>query len=371
MSAATPTPRPPAWRPGDERPDIASMIRVDQAGEYGATRIYCGQLAVLGARHARRRLDRAACRRRRRGTSRHFDEMMVERGIRPTLLQPFWPVAGHALGAATALIEPGRRDGLHRRGRDRDRPPLFRAARGARRRRARPRRDHRRASRPRSSSIATPRSRPAPRRRSAIRLLSRPSARAAVPPSHFRRGSEPMKPSCSPPLAAATRVCRRRRRRPTAPGDAQEPRINQLIVYGNDPCPREQRATRSSSAPASPRPSATGSRQVCATIPTIPGNQSWADRATALEYVGRTGTGSCRPVGAGRLHRLLQPDHPPGPRRARGADDVNWTRLIEQAREARRRRAATRRRRRESARDASGDALRNRGRRPAIRASTS
>ena len=34
----------PRWRPGDERPDIASMVRVDQAGEYGATRIYCGQL---------------------------------------------------------------------------------------------------------------------------------------------------------------------------------------------------------------------------------------------------------------------------------------------------------------------------------------
>ena len=35
------------WRPGDRRPDRASMLRVDQAGEYGATRIYAGQLAVL------------------------------------------------------------------------------------------------------------------------------------------------------------------------------------------------------------------------------------------------------------------------------------------------------------------------------------
>ena len=35
------------WRPGDARPDRASMVRVDQAGEYGATRIYAGQLAVL------------------------------------------------------------------------------------------------------------------------------------------------------------------------------------------------------------------------------------------------------------------------------------------------------------------------------------
>ena len=38
------------WKPGDPRPDAASMIRVDQAGEYGATRIYAGQLAVMGDR---------------------------------------------------------------------------------------------------------------------------------------------------------------------------------------------------------------------------------------------------------------------------------------------------------------------------------
>src|SRR5688572_2155551 len=41
----------PHWRPGDARADIRSMLRVDQAGEYGATRIYAGQLAVLGDRH--------------------------------------------------------------------------------------------------------------------------------------------------------------------------------------------------------------------------------------------------------------------------------------------------------------------------------
>ena len=35
------------WRPGERRPDTASMLRVDQAGEYGATRIYSGQLAML------------------------------------------------------------------------------------------------------------------------------------------------------------------------------------------------------------------------------------------------------------------------------------------------------------------------------------
>ena len=35
-----------------------------------------------------------------------FDAMMARRGVRPTLLQPFWNVAGFALGAATAAIGP-------------------------------------------------------------------------------------------------------------------------------------------------------------------------------------------------------------------------------------------------------------------------
>ncbi|MFN3387624.1 MAG: demethoxyubiquinone hydroxylase family protein [Allosphingosinicella sp.] len=81
------------------------MVRVDQAGEYGATRIYAGQLAVLGSRHpASRVIARMQLQEERH--LRTFDEMMIERGIRPTLLQPFWDVAGFALGAATALMGP-------------------------------------------------------------------------------------------------------------------------------------------------------------------------------------------------------------------------------------------------------------------------
>jgi ubiquinone biosynthesis monooxygenase Coq7 len=93
------------WKPGDERADIPSMIRVDQAGEYGATRIYAGQIAVLGEGHpAARIIARMAAQEDRH--LKHFDALMVERGVRPTLLQPFWSIAGHALGAATALIGP-------------------------------------------------------------------------------------------------------------------------------------------------------------------------------------------------------------------------------------------------------------------------
>jgi 3-demethoxyubiquinol 3-hydroxylase len=99
------TPVPPSWRPGDARADLQSMIRVDQAGEYGATRIYAGQLAVFGNRHpAARVIARMAAQEDRH--LRHFDQMIHDRGVRPTLLQPFWNVAGHALGAVTALMSP-------------------------------------------------------------------------------------------------------------------------------------------------------------------------------------------------------------------------------------------------------------------------
>lgn len=92
-------------RPTVRRDNRASMLRVDQAGEFGATRIYAGQLAVLGNRHpmarpisvmAAQEADHLTC----------FNAMVAERGVRPTLLQPFWDVAGFALGAVTAAIGP-------------------------------------------------------------------------------------------------------------------------------------------------------------------------------------------------------------------------------------------------------------------------
>jgi ubiquinone biosynthesis monooxygenase Coq7 len=91
------------WRPGERRPDTASMIRVDQAGEYGATRIYAGQLAVLRRSSPAAKLVARMAGQEQRHLER-FDRLMTERGVRPTALQPMWNLAGFALGAATALI---------------------------------------------------------------------------------------------------------------------------------------------------------------------------------------------------------------------------------------------------------------------------
>jgi ubiquinone biosynthesis monooxygenase Coq7 len=85
--------------------ELHRMIRVDQAGEFGATRIYEGQLAVMGDRgpHSAEISEMAE---QEEGHRAKFDALMAERGVRPTILRPFWSAAGYALGAGTALIGP-------------------------------------------------------------------------------------------------------------------------------------------------------------------------------------------------------------------------------------------------------------------------
>jgi ubiquinone biosynthesis monooxygenase Coq7 len=91
------------WRPGDRRADARSMLRVDQAGEYGATRIYAGQLAVLRRNCPEAKLIARMAAQEERHLKR-FNALVAERRVRPTALQPLWNVAGFALGAATALM---------------------------------------------------------------------------------------------------------------------------------------------------------------------------------------------------------------------------------------------------------------------------
>jgi len=95
----------PRYLPGDPtgRGLIDRIVRVDHAGEYGAVRIYAGQLAVLGRRHP----AAAEIRRMAEQEERHlkaFEKLIVERRVRPTALAPLWHIAGFGLGAATALL---------------------------------------------------------------------------------------------------------------------------------------------------------------------------------------------------------------------------------------------------------------------------
>jgi len=86
-------------------PDVNAMIRVDHAGEYGASRIYAGQLAVMGDRSdVSPEIARMAAQEERHLHS--FNHLIVKRGVRPTLLMPVWHVAGYVLGVASALAGP-------------------------------------------------------------------------------------------------------------------------------------------------------------------------------------------------------------------------------------------------------------------------
>ncbi len=85
---------------------LARVLRVDQAGEYGAKRIYAGQLAALKWRGASEE-ELNVVRHMAAQEDTHlnaFNELVAKHQARPTALQPFWHVAGFALGAATALM---------------------------------------------------------------------------------------------------------------------------------------------------------------------------------------------------------------------------------------------------------------------------
>ena len=113
----------PAWLPGDPRPNTAQMVRVDQAGEYGAAQIYAGQLAAMGGRHPHAHLIAHMAGQEARHLQT-FDRLLHERRVRPTLLGPVWTVAGFALGAVTALIGPRHGNGGDGGGGIRDRQAL-------------------------------------------------------------------------------------------------------------------------------------------------------------------------------------------------------------------------------------------------------
>ncbi len=90
--------------PGDTPAEklIERIVRVDHAGEYGAVRIYQGQLAVLGKSPSGEVIREMADKEREH--LEKFDALIGARRVRPTALMPLWHVAGFALGAATAMM---------------------------------------------------------------------------------------------------------------------------------------------------------------------------------------------------------------------------------------------------------------------------
>jgi len=90
--------------PGHPSPkkQIESMLRVNLAGEYGAQRIYEGQLAVLKQSPSAPLLEHM--KEQEMSHLKNFEEWAVKNHVRPTVLHPLWHVAGYALGAATGFL---------------------------------------------------------------------------------------------------------------------------------------------------------------------------------------------------------------------------------------------------------------------------
>ncbi|MBI1407372.1 MAG: demethoxyubiquinone hydroxylase family protein [Caulobacter sp.] len=102
----TAKPVPPRPGLGASAARLAELLRVDQAGELAAVHIYRGQRAVIDRAPGREHLA-AQLTEMEAHEAVHlarFDEILNERGVRPTLMSPLWRAAGFALGAGTALL---------------------------------------------------------------------------------------------------------------------------------------------------------------------------------------------------------------------------------------------------------------------------
>jgi hypothetical protein len=110
-------------------------------------------------------------------------------------------------------------------------------------------------------------------------------------------------------------------------------KINQLIVYGSDPCPRSSETeitvcARRSESERYRIPENLRDRDG-------PASNSWANRALELQYVGKTGIGSCSTSGPGGMigcfNQLMNQAR--GERQDARAED--WNALIDKARQER------------------------------------
>ena len=82
---------------------LEEIIRVDHAGEFGATRIYEGQIAVFGKNTKIGKTIQHMADQEQEHIEK-FQELIVAERVRPTALLPLWSIAGYFLGAGTAIM---------------------------------------------------------------------------------------------------------------------------------------------------------------------------------------------------------------------------------------------------------------------------
>ena len=86
-----------------DRNILEEIIRVDHAGEYGATRIYDGQISIFGKNSKIGKTIQHMADQEKEHIEK-FNELILEHRVRPTVLLPLWNIAGYTLGATTAMM---------------------------------------------------------------------------------------------------------------------------------------------------------------------------------------------------------------------------------------------------------------------------
>ncbi|HST36830.1 MAG TPA: hypothetical protein VLK25_09415 [Allosphingosinicella sp.] len=122
---------------------------------------------------------------------------------------------------------------------------------------------------------------------------------------------------------------------PGAQTNPDDVRVNQLIIYGDDRCPGSTDPNEVIVCAPLPDDDRYRIPPTLRNDPNAPANQSWANRAIELQYVGRSGTDSCSTTGAGGFTGCFVQLANQGRAERRSNDQVNWARMIEEARQAR------------------------------------
>jgi hypothetical protein len=112
-------------------------------------------------------------------------------------------------------------------------------------------------------------------------------------------------------------------------------RVNQLIIYGSDPCPQSQDPNEVTVCARLPEDDRFRLPPNLRQNPNDPASRAWAGRATELSYAGRTGAQSCSTVGGGGYTGCFDQMARQAVAERRNNDDVNWGRMIEEARQER------------------------------------
>jgi hypothetical protein len=167
--------------------------------------------------------------------------------------------------------------------------------------------------------------------RALLTLIAAPLSLAAFAAPAAAQGGQPGVPS---PETARAQGQQGSTIQPTA-ADVANLRVNQVVIFEGDKCPQSTDPEEITVCAVLPGSERFRIPENLRNDPGAPENQSWTNKAIALSYVGASGVGSCSTAGAGGFAGCNQQLINQAVAERRGRPEVNWARLIEQARQER------------------------------------